>query len=327
MGAWEIHQEYLKKRYVASTCTCACLLYLVSIICLVLVPLGIGFGTRSFWIKEKFFHDDPDVEFQSNMVVMVEGQGSVRPFSYLWTTSPALNDLIGGDSLIVPTVTVASKDINGDGNINEFKMSVSVPTSISGQQEGVQRVVIIAFLNYKLHGEAKLDMDSLAILDASTGFPASSLKVVGDLVLSQREPLRVTHSYKTPYTDTPLWNENKGLDGVQIGSIITNYMERNFTTTFKYPYPMWQMDSSFGSSQGTGTSSGTFTADVTIRIPSTLVFAIPATSEMIKWAWVQYLSILVVVWVLVRWARIFVFGQRLVASTAITDLAGKEHMY
>lgn len=54
---------------------------------------------------------------------------------------------------------------------------------------------------------------------------------------------------------------------------------------------------------------------------------IPATSEMIKVAWIQYLSILVVIWVIIRWARIFLFGQKLVASTAITDIAGKEHKY
>lgn len=62
-------------------------------------------------------------------------------------------------------------------------------------------------------------------------------------------------------------------------------------------------------------------------ISSLCCSTIPATSEMVKRAWMQYLSILVVVWVFIRWARIFMFGQKLVASSVITDVAGKEHKY
>lgn len=52
------------------------------------------------------YHDSPDVQFQHRLVAMVEGEGSVRPFQYLWTTSPTLNDLIPDDALTVPIVKV-----------------------------------------------------------------------------------------------------------------------------------------------------------------------------------------------------------------------------
>lgn len=55
-------------------------------------------------------------------------------------------------------------------------------------------------------GAAKLDMDALAILDVSTALPASSLSVVGDLVLHQREALRVTNGYAS---HSHLWAPRK----------------------------------------------------------------------------------------------------------------------
>jgi len=60
----------------------------------------------AFWLKEKLYHDTPDAAFTNNLIVIVEGEGSVRPFQYMWTTSPSLNDLISADSLTVPTVKV-----------------------------------------------------------------------------------------------------------------------------------------------------------------------------------------------------------------------------
>ena len=319
----QIHQEYLKKRYVVSCCTCGCLLYTISLIALVLLPLVIGFGSHSFWLKEKLLYDLPDVTFQNRMVVLLEGRTtSSQPFQYLWTTSPTLNDLINSDNYVVPTVKARSHDENNDGYVDSIKLSLSLPLTT----EGVQRVAIVSFLQYKLHGDAKLSMDALAIVDASTGMPAASLSIAGDVKLAQREPLRVTNSYLEPYTKVPLWDESLGFDAIQLSSIVDRYMQRNFTTTFDYQYPLWTTDLGFGSSAASP-ASRSFDAAVTINVPSNMVHIIPATSEMIKVAWIQYLSILVVIWVIIRWARIFLFGQKLVASTAITDIAGKEHKY
>lgn len=105
-------------------------------------------------------------------------------------------------------------------------------------------------------------------------------------------------SYKKPYTDTPLWDESKGLDNVLIGSLVSNYQTRNcecrtvcmrfayvcvavlatdrctgfaaVTTRFDYGYPVWQSNLAYDSSAATGVPS-TFTLDVTVRVPSTLV--------------------------------------------------------
>ena len=55
--------------------------------------------------------------------------------------------------------------------------------------------------------------------------------------------------------------------------------------------------------------------------------ATPAVSEMIKFAWMQYLAVLVVVWVLIRLARGFLFGQKLVSSVVITDHPQKLHRF
>jgi len=43
------------------------------------------------------------------------------------------------------------------------------------------------------------------------------------------------------------------------------------TTLFKYDYPVWTTDLSYGSTSATGSSTGTFVADITIHIPDTLV--------------------------------------------------------
>lgn len=323
--AWEIHQEYLKKRYIARSGSCGCALYCVSVAVLVVVPFLLAFASQSFWTKQKWYFDQPEVAFQHRLVLHVEGEGTVSPFAWAWTTSPALNDLLGSN-LVVPSIKSRAEDTNGDGYSDAFTFTVSFSTASAEQQQAVRRVRLVAFFDYKLHGDAKLSMDALAIVDASSAMPASALTVSGDLVFRQRQALHVGSGYAKPYTASPIWDESKGYAAIDFADLVAQYSQRNFTTEVHAPYPMWKSNLAYGSTTY-GVQDTTFTATVTLKVPPTVVLATPSTSEMLKFAWMQYLAMLVVVWVLVRYARIFIFGQKLVASSTVTDGARKLHTF
>lgn len=283
-----------------------------------LAPLLIAFGGNSFWMSEKHYHVQPDVTFRNDLVLLLEGTNSAGAgFGVMWTTSNAANDLLG-DSARTPILRSRAEDDNRDGFADEIHLDVSMPLK-SGEK--VLRAALMAFVDFKLHKQGKLNMDAAVVIDVSNGLAGSGASVVGDLCLHQRSPLLVKGGYLAPYDGAPLFDAAavSSVEDVLLPTLLNKHNERNFTAVFDAPAPVWHTDLA-----GAATS---FDLKATVRMPPCLVYATPSVSEILKWGWVQYVAMLSFVWLFVRYFRDFLFQQRLVTASVVSDAHVKAHAH
>lgn len=139
----EVHQEYLKRRYVTGWCSLACFINFLIILGAAILPLYIAWASQSkfickkltavllvlpalrrdhakrtakrvdagFWIKEVLRWEQPVVTYKSQAALFLTGTKGVgaaaRPFQLAWTTSPSGNDLLG-DRVRAPVLKVGA---------------------------------------------------------------------------------------------------------------------------------------------------------------------------------------------------------------------------
>lgn len=313
----EVHDRFLRKRYYADRLSCAYCSWAVSCVVLVVAPLLLAFGSYGFWLKEKMYHEQPEVTFRNEMVVVLEGTSSGEPFQAMWTTSAAANDLVGA-ALRAPFVKSRSIDDNRDGFADSVDITVSMPLQ-SG--ESINRFQMVALFDYKLHNQGKLIMDAAALIEASNSVAGSGATIVGDIELHQRQAMLVKGGYLAPYADSPLFDgaAAKSFSDISVEGIMSRAVARNFSASFSAPLALWHSD--------LGGAATEFKADVTVRVPSALAYATPAASEIFKQGWIQYVGMLTFVWYLVREFRDFLFQQRLISARVVSDAVGAKAMH
>ena len=65
--------------------------------------------------------------------------------------------------------------------------------------------------------------------------------------------------------------------------------------------------------------SGNFTIDVELRYPSMTVLYYPGFWQLLKFAWIQYLAILVVFWRVLSYVQAFVFKNQIILTVKRKD--------
>merc|ERR1711988_454542 len=99
--------------------------------------------------------------------------------------------------------------------------------------------------------------------------------------------------------------------------VLRQYSQRNITTAFEANYPLWTP--STGDSD-TSHPGQTFDISVRVRIPAKqAVLYLPAVSEMLKFAWLQYLGMFVIVGIVVEICVNFIFRYQVVDTTVTVD--------
>lgn len=103
--------------------------------------------------------------------------------------------------------------------------------------------------------------------------------------------------------------------------IIAAYQERNVTTILTDANPIWLVGRA---------AEAPFVINAVIRYPVEVISYLPGFWEMIKFAWIQYVSILLIfLWVFER-IKIFVFQNQVVTTIPVTAVPQgelyKEHV-
>jgi hypothetical protein len=143
----EVHAEALKRRYIASWLSCACLLNLLLLAGAGILPLYISYVSR-LWIVQQVRYEQPAVAFQSSLVVQLQGlrgpAGGYRaPFTAMWSTSPAANDLLGSSVLRGMVLRTSFQDYNNDGLGDAFRLGVTMPLA---NDETIHSATVVAYM-------------------------------------------------------------------------------------------------------------------------------------------------------------------------------------
>uniref|UniRef100_A0A2K6FP31 Transmembrane protein 231 n=1 Tax=Propithecus coquereli TaxID=379532 RepID=A0A2K6FP31_PROCO len=308
MALHELFSHPVERRYRAGLCSKAALFLLLAAALTYIPPLLVAFRSHGFWLKRSSYEEQPTVRFQ-HQVLLVALLGPERGGVLAWSTFPAFNRL-QGDRLRVPLVWVREEDRNQDGKMDRLHFKLELPLQSTEHVLGVQ---LILMFSYQLHRISTFVMQSMAFLQSSFAVPGSQLYVNGDLRLQQRQPLSyggldVRYNVRIPTL------AGKGPSRLMVNDCVA------VTTILDDPNPIWVVGRA---------AEAPFVINAVVRYPVEVI-SYPLHERVIKFAWVQYVSILLIfLWVFER-IKIFVFQNQVVTTVPANAMPRgevyKEHL-
>merc|ERR1712054_671192 len=129
--------------------------------------------------------------------------------------------------------------------------------------------------------------------------------------LRQLKPIRYRSTVDV-YSESVLDAQSPRLADLHFASMLSSYNTRNLTTFVSNEQTLWTPGPG-----GSKDASQKFTVTIQLRIPEEVVRYQPGFWEMIKYGWVQYLSIFFVVKYFMSMLEAFIFENSVVV-TAVT---------
>ncbi|CAH1780180.1 unnamed protein product [Owenia fusiformis] len=305
MAVFQIFSQAEQRRYYAHVCSKASIFMIFVIALTFIPPFFIAYRSYGFWLRVDNYEEQPQVQFKHQLLVTMETSDSY----ITWSTFQNYNQLQQAN-LRIPVLQSREADNNGDGVRDELQLKLEMPLL---DTEHIQAVQLILIFDYMLSKFSTMQMESMGYLRHESIFPGGQLKVIGDLLLVQRQPL--AHRGLDTRFNTSIFDRNSlFLDAFDLSKVFTEYSSRNVTTLFQYNYPIWSKGRAAGSP---------FTLQATVRYPLTTVQYTPGLWQLFKWAWIQYFAILVVFIFVFNRIKAFVYQNQLVTTIVIP--AFKEH--
>ncbi|XP_068116895.1 transmembrane protein 231 isoform X3 [Hyperolius riggenbachi] len=310
MAIYEVYSHPYLVRYRTSICSKATVFLIVVLILTYIPPLLVAYRSQGFWMKRSSYEEQPSVRFRYE--VLLTAVNSTSGSYIAWSTFQNFNNLVG-DRLRIPSVSAREEDKNQDGKMDQLYFRLELPLLSTEEVYGVQ---LILTFSYQLYRMSTFVMQSMVFIQHSSPIPGAQLYVNGDLRLQQRQLLR-HQGLDTTYNVSVINGSSPFASSYDFTNIISAYQDRNVTTVLNSPSPVWLV--------GRGPSDP-FVVNAVIRYPAEVISYQPGFWEMIKFGWIQYVSVLLIfLWVFER-VKVFVF-QNQVLTTVHSPPAAlyKEH--
>jgi hypothetical protein len=297
--SFEIHREPLYRRYYATYTSPSFLYGLVFGFLLLILPLIIAYNSTGFWYKEGIYYEQPHVNYRYQAVVEVYGTTGYdrstssqmradvqqKPLLLYYSSSSKLNQM-NGKHFRPATIQSAELDDDRDGINERLEFNMIMPLAPTEQVTGVTAMLLNDVVLSEA-GKYKFDAATLVSFDGASAM--QNLNIDGDVFIRQAWPLTTKGGYKSPYSGDPLLateiEPGTSASDLSIQSVMAEMASRNFSTVFK---PTYTLATRSHEPSMVGMSNRYFNMTVTMRVPEQQVWYTPNTSEVLKWAWMQY---------------------------------------
>ncbi|CAH1397242.1 unnamed protein product [Nezara viridula] len=296
MVQYVIFSESLRCYYKTSICSKATIVIFIINMFTFFVPFLLAYKTQGLWQKTDHYREQPEVHFKYDYFVLLEADKIEKPV--ICTTFPSLVYVTEVYDTC-RSIKVREEDHNKDG-LNDkiiFEVEADLDT-----YENVYAVTVILIFNYKLHSYSQFQMESAGWIECHSPFGGAKLHVTTDLRLRQRQPLR--HKGRDLRFNTTLSMESE----LGLSSFLQAYAERNVTTRLDNIYSTWTRGKAAGDP---------FKFSLGINIPEETILYTPGFWQIIKMAWVQYLSLLYLSILVSRRVKHFILDNRLVHNIKV----------
>jgi len=299
-----LYSEPYTKKYVSKCFSLSTLFCIIILVLTIVLPFLLGFATNKFWIKTNTYYEQPDVEFRNEILITVLQDTEVKSFS----TINLLNEQTSVD-LLVPDLKSSSTDSNNDNLNDEIYISAKFPSI----PLDIKNIKIVLGFDYSISDQVKMKMQTGIFLNVNAPAGASKVQVYGDLVLKQTNPLAVTSLERDIY-DTSVFTQFENSDYF---SAFQDNLLRNETTSFPHDFMVMPF------------SSAKFTQiEITVKIPPyQKVLYSPNMLEILKFAWIQYFSLLFPIYLILYTLLAFVYRNQILETGVVKQLASKNYIY
>lgn len=275
-------------------------------------PLLVAYRSQGFWKKIDSYEEQAEIHFKHELIVLLETQNLDR--SIAWSTDKSFN-LLMQDQARVPSIKSHETDWNRDGIKDGLDLEIKMPLA---NDENIYGIKLFVFFDVNLKLFSMLNMEGMAFVGESCGLPASKVDVVGDLRLVQKEPL-MHKGRDNRYSQPTLLSSRNGqpyedkilAEKFKFSQIIRNYNQRNVSMKMSNDYVLWERGSNAGMP---------FVANMRINYPVQTITYRPGFWQMIKWAWMQYLAVLVIFVYIFKSVKEFVFTNKILSTRTTQQL-------
>mmetsp|Transcript_10417 Transcript_10417/g.29687 ORF Transcript_10417/g.29687 Transcript_10417/m.29687 type:complete len:325 (-) Transcript_10417:82-1056(-) len=296
--------------FVAQRASAAYVFHLLCAVAVVLIPLWLAFASDNFWVKSGLYHEQPRVHFAHEVFVVAAATGPGDAVG--WTSRAGLEALLPS-AVRVPVVRSLPLDSNRDGVADALQLVVEMPKENS--TAGFRQLILLAVYSVEFRERVRQRFSALAALDASCPFVASGVWVRGQFRFRQGGPLRLSTEVRDVYAVSPFevrWSSNwlTRNTPLTLRALLGRYAERNETMVLDLSAPP-MCDYA---------PRDAFRAEVTLDIPPQPVHYVPGSIEVLKFAWVQVLSLSVPVWLALHAVKSFAFNHQIVETFVVHGL-------
>ncbi|CAH2324035.1 transmembrane 231 [Pelobates cultripes] len=298
MTIYEVYSHPALLRYRAKVCSAATLFLLIVLALTYIPPLLVAYRSQGFWLKQSTYQEQPNVRFRYEILLIASS--STNGDFVAWSTFPQFNSLVG-DRLRMPQVSAREEDQNSDGKMDQLFFKLELPLQST---ENVYSVQLMLTFSYQLYRMSTIIMQSMIFIQHASPIPGAELYINGDLRLQQRGPLE-HQGLDTTYNVSVINGSSPFANAYQLTNIIAAYQQRNLTTVLNNPSQVWLVGRA---------DAEPFVINVTIRYPVETISYPLCFWEMIKFAWIQYVSVLLIfLWVFER-VKVFVFQNQVLTT-------------
>jgi len=318
----ELFKEPLYRRYHAQWFTSAHLISIAFKISLFLLPIFLAYpsyGNEGIWIKQNIYREQPIVAYKYKLILILEAVDTLgNPKQIFYSTLPQINES-RQKTFRMANIKSEEIDNNNDGKLDQLELKLAIPLF---PNESIHSIQALIFFDYQLLSHAKISMESLVYIQKSFPLPSLGLSTFGNLKFRQTLPLPVREQISTLYVNSPLLEGKKkskeskviySARDTNIEQILQKYSKRAYTIEYEELYLNWKTNfgrlSNFSSNDEYEYKDFHFHA--TINYPLQEVRYIPTVLEVLKDAWIKYLSLAVIVGYFLNKISSFVFFHQM----------------
>ena len=299
----EVFRENVCRVYSAPFCSFAHFFSVATSVLAIILPFFLAYpfhNNGTIWMKEDTYWEQPDVEYRYEFIAVLNAkqQGSDNLKEIYYSTEAARNQLSSYNSR---TALIRSQDIdeNVDGLTDKIICNVVIPLE---DNEEIYSVEAILLASYRLKDRIKLNTEALIHVQKDSGIPRKGFYAVSDIELKQAYPMEIRNYFSTIYEEDPLFDGDSTDQRLgSIHKIMEHFHQRQYSAGSRNKYTAWTNNE----------DDKKFKLKMIVNVPTQQVRYIPKTAEVIKAAWIKYLSILVITSYIVRSSSSFIFSQQL----------------
>ena len=242
------------------------------------------------------------MQFRNSLLLQVLDSDGV---SHQFSTVKDLNDQ-SMNPLPMPTLKL-SQDTSTEGKIEKFDLSIN----FKGDPSKVRRVELFSTFDYFVQSKIKMQLVGMVHFSVDTPGGASKILADGSLELEQNKPVLIDSITRNLYNSDPLTDAN--FAQFSLGQLVESYNARSERLSYKAQSIVQPL----GSPHST-------TIKLQMHVPKhQQIVYMPGVMEALKFAWVQYLMVLIPTLLIVRAGLSSMFKYRILNAFLVSDLKEK----
>ncbi|XP_012275388.1 transmembrane protein 231 [Orussus abietinus] len=269
MPIFDIFTSSINYKYKTTLCSFSTLFVLALSIITLVGPLVIVHLSGGFWLRNSMYMEIPEITFKQKYLLLAESGFDSN--SVVCSTFATYKENKIADNCTL--IKVQEADTNNDGLKDVLKFEAHFYTDVP-----IRSMKLLLFFNYNLTKLVQTAMETMAVVDYTLPYPVQEIYFVSDLKLRQKSVLQKDNIHN-------LYNQSIDLDDLTVHQLLIDNAKKALTVQITNTEFTWH----------TGFSNDReFLVQGEIFYLQVPIYYQVDIWEDLKWAWMQYVSILLV---------------------------------